>query len=169
MEVVPGVGEPRDPSPLDEGVVFHPVWSEWTWVRITSSTSSSITPSAASSSGSLPPTPSHRPKAESAGPTPVSIKVRPVGIRTRKQWSRNRQASAAKSSGYLAARDSDPPGGGSPLPSNTSAIGIDVSTSRIAVISTFPTVSVAAGIEETYPSAAHIGAQRPTMCSGSVR
>ena len=50
-------------------------------------------------------------------------------------------------------RDSDPPGGGSPLPSNTSASGIDVSTSRIAAISTFPTVSVAAGIEEPYPGA----------------
>ena len=72
-------------QPLDDGIVLQPVWSEWMWVRMTSSTSSGITPSAASSSGSAPPTPSHRPKAESVGPTPVSIKVRRVGMRTRKQ------------------------------------------------------------------------------------
>ena len=90
-------------------------------------------------------------------------------MRTRKQWSRKRHASAVKSSGYLTARDSDPPGGGSPLPSNTSASGIDVSTSRIAVISTFPTVSVAADIEEPYPGASRIERSTSTMRSGSVR
>ena len=55
-----------------------------------------------------------------------------------------------KSAGNLSPRVSRPPGGGSP-PSNVSVNDINASTSRIAAISTSPTMSVAASIRGSLP------------------